>query len=124
VETTLVPTQRGRHEQHAGPDDRSELGAEVGHAGLGRLLLLIDEDEESWPDDLSGGYHLMGTTRMSADPRTGVVDADCRVHGMDNLYVAGSSVFADGGSGTPTLTIVALALRLADHLKMRLGDGA
>jgi choline dehydrogenase-like flavoprotein len=62
----------------------------------------------------------MGTTRMAADPRQGVVDADCRVHGIDNLYVAGSSVFPTCGAANPTLTIVALALRLADHLRERL----
>jgi choline dehydrogenase-like flavoprotein len=56
---------------------------------------------------------------MAADPRDGVVDADCRVHGVRNLFVAGSSVFPTGGSVNPTLTIVALALRLADHLKAR-----
>jgi choline dehydrogenase-like flavoprotein len=56
---------------------------------------------------------------MSDDPRTGVVDADCRVHGVPNLYVAGSSVFTTSGNATPTLTIVALALRLADHLKAK-----
>jgi choline dehydrogenase-like flavoprotein len=59
----------------------------------------------------------MGTTRMHADPRQGVVDADCRVHGVGNLFVAGSSVFPTGGSANPTLTIIALALRLADHLQ-------
>jgi choline dehydrogenase-like flavoprotein len=59
----------------------------------------------------------MGTTRMSGDPRYGVVDRNCRVHGMSNLFVAGSSVFPTAGSGTPTLTLVALSLRLADHLK-------
>jgi choline dehydrogenase-like flavoprotein len=64
-----------------------------------------------------GGNHHMGTTRMSDDPRTGVVDRDCRVHGMANLFVAVSSVFPTGGSANPTLTIVALALRLADHLR-------
>ncbi len=63
--------------------------------------------------------HPMGTTRMSSDPRHGVVDADCRVHGIANLYVTGSSVFPTGGYANPTLTIVALALRLADHLRLR-----
>jgi choline dehydrogenase-like flavoprotein len=58
----------------------------------------------------------MGTTRMAADPRHGVVDADCRVHGVANLYVGGSSVFASTGHGNPTYTIVQLALRLGDHL--------
>jgi choline dehydrogenase-like flavoprotein len=55
------------------------------------------------------------------DPKQGVVDPDCRVHGLANLYVAGSSVFPTSGYANPTLTIVALALRLADHLKARLG---
>jgi choline dehydrogenase-like flavoprotein len=54
---------------------------------------------------------------MSADPASGVVDANCRVHGMHNLYVAGSSVFPTYGAAPPTLTIVALALRLAGHLR-------
>jgi choline dehydrogenase-like flavoprotein len=53
---------------------------------------------------------------MDGDPTRGVVDTDCRVHGVSNLFVAGSSVFPTGGTGPPTLTIVALALRLADHL--------
>jgi choline dehydrogenase-like flavoprotein len=59
----------------------------------------------------------MGTTRMSDDPGQGVVDRNCRVHGISNLFVAGSSVFPTAGSGTPTLTLVALALRLSEHLK-------
>jgi choline dehydrogenase-like flavoprotein len=68
-----------------------------------------------------GLYHHLGTTRMHADPRQGVVDADCRVHGMSNLFIAGSSVFPTGGWANPTLTIVALAARLADHLKRAYG---
>jgi choline dehydrogenase-like flavoprotein len=92
------------------------LGAELGRADLGRLRLVLDP-EAGWPDDLAGGWHHMGTTRMHDDPLKGVVDRDCRVHGMRNLFVAGSSVFTTAGSGTPTLTIVALALRLAAHLE-------
>ena len=92
------------------------LGAELGRADLGRLRLTIDEAAAEWPPDLAGGWHHMGTTRMHEDPRQGVVDGDCRVHGIRNLYIAGSSVFTTAGSATPTLTIVALALRLADHL--------
>jgi len=65
-------------------------------------------------------WHHMGTTRMSDDPTQGVVDRDCRVHDFENLYVAGSSVFPTGGNDMPTLTIVALAHRLADHLKQQL----
>lgn len=66
-----------------------------------------------------GGYglHHMGGTRMSADPARGVVDSTCRVHGLNNLFVASSSVFSTGGAANPTLTISALALRLADYLK-------
>jgi choline dehydrogenase-like flavoprotein len=60
--------------------------------------------------------HHMGTTRMSTTPRFGVVDADCKVHGVENLFIAGSSVFPTSGHANPTWTIVALTLRLADHL--------
>jgi hypothetical protein len=66
--------------------------------------------------ETSGGGHTMGTTRMGDDPATSVCDAHQRVHGYDNLYLSGSSVFPTGGAANPTLTIVALALRLADHL--------
>jgi choline dehydrogenase-like flavoprotein len=62
----------------------------------------------------------MCTTRMSDDPATGVVDRDCRIHGLENLYVGGGSVFASSGVSNPTYTIVQLALRLADHLDARL----
>jgi choline dehydrogenase-like flavoprotein len=63
-------------------------------------------------------WHHMGTTRMHDDPRRGVVDRHCAVHGLSNLYIAGSSVFPTVGRANPTLTIVALAIRLADHLKL------
>jgi choline dehydrogenase-like flavoprotein len=61
--------------------------------------------------------HHIGTTRMSDNPRKGVVDRNCRVHGVTNLFVAGSSVFPTSGYANPTLSIVALAIRLAEHLK-------
>ena len=63
-----------------------------------------------------GGGHIMGTTRMGASRSSSVVDRDCRVHGYRNLFVAGSSVFPTGGYANPTLTIVALSLRLADAI--------
>ncbi len=79
---------------------------------------------ESWiaegrPEDavLVDMAHTMGTTRMSTDPKKGVVTDECRVHGINNLYVAGGSVFPTGGHANPTLMITALSLRLADHLK-------
>ena len=94
------------------------LAREVGRTGTGRFQVSGNLDS---PDlqGLSGGHHHMGTTRMSDDPRTGVVDGNCRVHNIDNLYIAGSSVFSTSGFANPTLTIVALALRLADHLNMQ-----
>ncbi len=75
---------------------------------------------DPWPNKVYGCWHHIGTTRMDSDPSRGVVDADCRVHGLSNLYVSGSSVFPTGGATSPTLTIVALSLRLAEHLGARL----
>jgi choline dehydrogenase-like flavoprotein len=86
----------------------------------------LDSPGPQWPVDPTVGnhpianYHQLGTTRMSADPASGVVDATCRVFGYDNLFVAGSSVFTTSGWANPTLTIAALSLRLADHLDVRL----
>jgi choline dehydrogenase-like flavoprotein len=65
-----------------------------------------------------GGHHI-GTTRMSSDPKQGVVDPDCRVHGVGNLYVASASVFPTSGQANPTLTLLALTFRLAEHLRDR-----
>ncbi len=92
------------------------LGLELASPGIGRMLINVDDDG-IWPEQVSGGSHHMGTTRMHDDPKQGVVDRNCRVHGIDNLYVAGSSVFPTSGASNPTLNLVALALRLADHLK-------
>ena len=112
---------------------------EIGAAGLGRVQLVpggvhadaIDHlvpgefislyssnpsaiNEETFP--IGMGFHHMCTTRMSADASTGVVNTDCRMHDVDNLWVGGSSVFSTGGVATPTYTLVALAVRLAEHL--------
>ncbi len=74
----------------------------------------VDRVEQPVPDP--NAHHHAGTTRLSVDPESGVADADGRVHGMSNLYVTGNSVFPTVGFANPTLTIVALALRLAHHL--------
>ena len=66
---------------------------------------------------IEGNHHHLGTTRMHEDADRGVVDPDAKVHGIENLYVAGSSVFPSHGASNPTLTIIALALSLADHLR-------
>jgi choline dehydrogenase-like flavoprotein len=97
------------------------IGQELGRAGLGRLKVELDEDDTTWPPYLEGGHHHMGTTRMHVDPKHGVVDEDCRVHGISNLFVAGPSVFPTCGYANPMLTIVALSLRLADHVKKVMG---
>jgi choline dehydrogenase-like flavoprotein len=96
------------------------FGQELGRIGVGRLR--IESEATTGYDpmrDMGNGSHHMGTTRMHDSPRLGVVDADCKVHGIDNLFVAGSSVFPNYACDDPTMTIVALALKLADHLKLR-----
>jgi choline dehydrogenase-like flavoprotein len=95
------------------------IGREVGMLGVGRLRPSLSNDGV-WPERVEGGNHHMGTTRMSDQPTSGVVDRNCRVHGIANLYIAGSSVFPTCGASNPTLTIVALALRLADRIKAQL----
>ncbi len=83
-------------------------------SGMGQVDLEQADAGRELP--IIGCNHHMGTTRMHPDPRQGVVDKDCKVHGIHNLHIAGSSVFPTCGNDMPTLTIVALALRLADHL--------
>ena len=97
------------------------LGEELGRLNLGRLQLhdWLLEENAAIPDEATSFAHHIGTTRMSDDPRQGVVNADCRAHSVSNLYIAGSSVYPTAGFMNPTLTIVALAIRLADHLKNR-----
>jgi len=109
------------------------VGAELARTGLGRLRLhdwFMEEPADDWmtrfhesPEAETYSYldwisnHNIGTTRMADDPKQGVVDANCKMHHVDNFWIAGSSVFPTSGSAQPTMTIVALSLRLADHLK-------
>lgn len=97
------------------------LGQEMGKRDIGRMQILdwLLDDDVSWPSFLGGGFHHMGTTRMHDDPKQGVLDADGKVHGMDNLHVAGASMFTTAGAANPTLTLIALAIRLSDHLKAK-----
>ena len=100
------------------------LQREFDRLGLGKVTTYewLEDGKPDWPVDASvgnhpiGGYHHMGTTRMSTSARTGVVDVNCTVHGYHNLHIAGSSVFTTGGWANPTLTLLALTHRLADHL--------
>ncbi|MCG6116106.1 MAG: GMC family oxidoreductase [Mesorhizobium sp.] len=82
-----------------------------------RIAELLGGEEVEFHDDFAGNNHIMGTTIMGNDPRDSVVDSDCRVHEHPNLYIAGSSVFPTGGSVNSTLTLAALAVRLAHHLR-------
>lgn len=95
--------------------------SELRRLRLGELRMApwLRSDDLVWPPDLVGAHHHMGTTRMSNDPRSGVVDADCRAHALDNLYIAGSSVFPTAGYVNPTATLLTLAIRLAEHLHAR-----
>ncbi len=98
------------------------LGREFGRSGLGRVQVLdwVRSEHAGWPSNISGGWHHMGTTRMHESARFGVVDPNCQVHGLANLSIAGASVYPTGGAVNPTLTLVALTLRLSDHLKRTL----
>ena len=93
------------------------LAEGVGAEGVGRVQNYFSDDVQAWSNELQWGWHHMGTTRMHEDPKQGVVDAQCRVHGVGNLFIAGSSVFPTVGKDYPTLTLVALAIRAADHIK-------
>lgn len=95
------------------------FGRAFGAQGVGRLCWPVESG--ALVAGFSPSRHHMGTTRMSLDPAQGVVDADCRVHDCANLYIAGSSVFPTSGLVNPTLTLTALAIRLADHLKTQMG---
>ena len=87
----------------------------VREAGLGTVISTVGASGH--PPAIFGNWHQLGTTRMHPDPARGVVDENCRVHEMRNLYIAGGSIFPTGGYANPSLTIVAMSLRLADHLK-------
>jgi choline dehydrogenase-like flavoprotein len=96
------------------------MAQEFEGSGTGRL----EYDQHTLEEDLMrfgayGGHHI-GTARMGTDVRKSVVDADCRVHSVSNLYVAGSAVFPTSSQANPTLTLIALSLRLGRHLSQRL----
>ena len=95
------------------------IGQELGRAGLGRLRLRGTPEDSNihWFRSPMMIDHHMGTTRMHVDPKNGVVNVNCQVHGIYNLFISGSSVFPTSGYANPTLTIVSLAIRLADYIK-------
>jgi len=93
-----------------------ELGRQLLAARIGMLRLNLKERGQ-WLDGLDWGNHHMGTARMHDDPKQGVVDANLQVHGLANLFVVGSAVFPTYGAANPTVNLLALTLRLADHMK-------
>ncbi|HEK1009457.1 TPA: GMC family oxidoreductase [Pseudomonas putida] len=98
----------------------SELAKQFADMGLGFVKLNDYVYDTELALKVQPHAHHMGTTRMAASPEFGVVDTDCKVFGTDNLYVAGSSIFATGGASNPTMPLLQFALRLADHLDARL----
>jgi len=90
------------------------IDRELRRSNLGHLEIELEDD--TIPPDIHGGWHNMGTTRMHEDPKMGVVNENCRVHGIQNLFIAGPSVYPTVGYANPVLTTVALSVRLADHL--------
>lgn len=100
------------------------VAAEFRHLGIGTIdlsTLSVPDDPSKMAKHFFDSSHHIGTTRMHEDPRHGVVDPHCRVHGVDNLFIGSSAVFPTGGASNPTLTIIALCLRIADRLKSDLG---
>lgn len=90
---------------------------EINRTGAGRVWTEVLRDDYVWPEYVARGKHHCGTTRMSDGPETGVVDGDCRVHGIENLYISSSSVFPTNGYANPTVTIAALSARMADKFR-------
>ncbi|MBP6776063.1 MAG: GMC family oxidoreductase, partial [Piscinibacter sp.] len=98
-------------------DRTSQIVAdELRRIGVAEVELDEPLSGRPWPAKLNGAWHHMGTARMHDSPRKGVVDRNCRVHGIPNLYIAGAAVFPTAGANFPTFTLTALSLRLADHL--------
>jgi choline dehydrogenase-like flavoprotein len=93
-----------------------ELGRQLLAARTG-MVRLLNSTRAEWLAGMAWGNHHMGTARMHTDPQRGVVDANSKVHGIGNLYIAGSAVFPTYGASNPTLNLIALVLRLANHLK-------
>ena len=102
----------------------SLLAKELEDKNIAKVKLGPRINDTGWPVDMEGTYHHMGTTRMHDSPRHGVVDRNCKVHDMENLYIAGSSVFTTSSSNNPTMTLVALALRLSDRLTAEIKSGS
>ena len=101
------------------------LKQEFSDAKIGEIELedWVLNESADWADHITDQFHHIGTARMSESPHLGVVDPTCRVHGLENLYIGSSAVFPTGGHSNPTLTIIALCMRIADRLKTEFAGG-
>lgn len=118
-----VEWRMGEQEKHTIDTGHRLFSTFLQTSGVGRAELPPPLSGQPWPASLErqGTWHHMGTTRMHSSPRQGVVDANCRAHECKNLYLAGSSVFPTVGANYPTVNLVALAVRLSDHLARSFG---
>lgn len=117
IPKTIMHWKYGNMERKTLQAAHQLLEKEFKALNIGVIKTSIDSDETKLPGSVEGAAHHMGTTRMHDTPKKGVVDRNCQVFDSQNLYIAGSSVFTTGGTTNPTLTIVSLALRLAQHIR-------
>ena len=101
------------------------MKCELARLGLAELQIdpWLEDDKADWRSHIADSYHHIGATRMASNQANGVVDGNCQVFGTRGLFVAGSSVFPTSGYANPTLTIVALSLRLANHIRETMPPG-
>ena len=130
-ETDLLGLPKARVHWKVNEAERTTMRAitqsmrdELHRLGLAQVEIdpWLQNDAQDWKSRMADSYHHIGTTRMATDQNSGVVDDNCQVFGTQGLYVAGSSVFPTSGYANPTLTIVALSLRLASHIREVLQD--
>jgi choline dehydrogenase-like flavoprotein len=120
----VIDWQPSEIDKHTILETQKLLASEFGRMGLGRIKVDFSEMSDPWPKVPDSAAHFMGSTRMHDDPKQGVVNRNCRVHGMENLYIAGGSVFPTSGSAMVTMNIVALSVRLARHMIEKLSHSA
>ncbi|MEO1188928.1 MAG: GMC family oxidoreductase, partial [Pseudomonadota bacterium] len=121
-----VAFECSEHEAQRIVEAHKFLKKELARTGFGTLELADDDQActASLLQQAKDGLHQIGSTRMSADPSEGVVDADCKIHDLKNTYIASTSVFPTSGQANPTFAGVALALRLGDHLTQKIRQKA
>jgi choline dehydrogenase-like flavoprotein len=123
IRRTNVRWQLTELTRHAIQQFAGLLREQFQQSGIGDIQLepWVRDNSPQWPEYINDQFHHIGTARMHDSPHQGVVDRNCRVHGVTNLYIGGSAVFPTSGHSNPTLTIIALCMRLADRLRAELG---